>query len=61
MKNLLHKGGEIDAPVAPDMSTVRLKILIGISRTVELAAELRVLFIKKIILSNGYPVKGRTL
>ena len=59
LENLLSKLGEIDTPVAPDMTAFGLKIFVGVALLVEVAAEVGILLIEEVGLTYGYPVKRR--
>ena len=56
LENHLYKLREIDAPVAPYMSAFGLAVFVSISFLVEITAEVRVLLIEEICLTDGNPV-----
>ena len=57
LENLLGKHGEVNTPVAPDMATIVLIVLVGVVMVIEVLAQVCVHLHEEIILANGYPIE----
>ena len=57
LEDFLRKLRQIDTPVAPDMTAVGLKVLIGIILGVPVGAEVDTALIEEIGLTHSYPVE----
>ena len=53
----LCKLGQIDAPVAPDVTSVSLTVDVFVAFLVEIAAKVGILLIEKVGGSDGYPIQ----
>ena len=53
----LGEHGQIDAPITPEVPAVVLEILVFVAFLVEVSAQFRIVFIEKVLVSDGYPVE----
>ena len=57
LENLLGEHGEIDTPVAPDMTTIGLNILILVTLAIPVVTQVDCALIQEISLTHTHPVE----